>query len=150
MSTDYSAQDVISAAIEMEQEGNAFYRTLEANTKDAGARRFFAEFAQEEARHLICFREMRNKLAGETPTEKRADRLAEIAKNLIKPDRERAQKVGQGGDLKAAQELAIGMEEAAILFYRQLREVYPQHEAILSAIIEDEVGHLAALRCLPY
>lgn len=138
-----SRSDAFELAMKMEQTGGDFYRALAADVTNEAVRQFCKKAAEEEARHLKQFSQMREATSVSSKT---AEELAKLAKRVIAPEASVVREVAKGGDVKAAIALAMQMEEQAIFFYRQLRTLFPTQAEALGTIIAEEEQHLKAFR----
>ena len=138
------ANDVLEMALGLERIGQNFYTALALASDDAKVRDFCFRAAGEEGRHFAAFQHLRQRCAARG----RADRWISLAEQHVQLDARAVHRVALSGDIHAAAELAIRMEQDAIIFYESLVDQMPASAAVIHAIIAEERRHLSALQLL--
>ena len=143
-----NAHAVIETAIEMEQLGGSFYRSLASSGIDRKLAELSDKLAAAEAKHCEFFRQIRSNLAahGETVI-LRDDELADarqVAKQAIFPDQRAVGKLVRQGDVSALVDMAKQIEQSAIDFYTSIAAALPDSDAI-HTLIRAEQTHLRML-----
>ena len=146
MASFVSIQDVVSAAVEIEKRGYAFYRSAKKHTKIQELADFFDFMAAEEKKHEAIFTAMLDRVgqlslpAGSTE----AEYLAYVgllldSHSLFVPQAEKRaleDPIGQ----------AMALEKDTILFFMGMKNLVPAAEhAHVQACIEEEKKHLRLL-----
>lgn len=154
MTTAANAVDVLEIALGMERIGRDFYGVLALASDDAKVRDFCFRAARDEGNHLTAFQRLRQRFAasasaapGQAPTGV-TNAWITLTKKHIQPDARRASQIALGGDIHAAIDMAIQMEQDAIVFYESLLAQMPGSAAVLQAIIGEERHHVSSLYLL--
>jgi rubrerythrin len=155
MSYDFNAAEIFEMAIQIEENGAAFYRKAAELQKDPADKKFLETIAGMEDRHKIGFEEMKAQVSD-----------LEKSQTVFDPNEELYQYLkamadahgGEGnpdvvklltGDETMAQivQTAIGLEKESILFYIGLKDIVPPHlgRSKIDDIIEEEKKHMAQL-----
>lgn len=144
-----SAQTVLQWAMEIERNGEAFYRAVAAASQDREVRNLLQDLAHQEERHYRTFARMLAQ-APEAPDNKAAeeDRAyleTALAGALLGPDKglERAR---EAQTEEQALRAAMAFEKDTLLFFYELAEVVPESQlATVRAVIDEEREHLREL-----
>lgn len=156
-----SARDALRYALQIETNGQAFYREVAARAQDRNARLLFADLADQEARHYRTFAAMLAKAppAPEPSFEERRQieaHLQALYDRALFGGEERGTALAQQAvDEAAAVRAAMAFEKDTLLFFFELRDLVPTAGgAVLAAIIGEEQEHLRqlarVLRDLPW
>lgn len=155
MAYDFNAAEAFEMAIQIEQNGAAFYRKA-ASLQDVEADRHFLEtIAKVEDRHQAGFEEMKSALADMEQKQTVFDPEEELSLYL----KAMADAHGGEGNPDAAEQLtgtesmtqivetAIGLEKESILFYIGLKDLVPLKlgREKIDEIISEEKKHVAQL-----
>ena len=147
------AEDILDAAIRMEEAGEEFYRSTAAKLEDEDARKTFSFLADEEIKHKEMFSKMRSKL-GDVPAEKSLQDayvayMRSFMKNVIFPQEMMEKQMLKAVDLVSAIELGIGRETASILYYEEMKKFVPADgQDTVEKVIEEERAHFTKLTAL--
>lgn len=149
----FNAYEVLRIAIEMEEDGIAFYEALAAAVRDEAVRDLAGELVEEEEDHIRSFRELVN--AEELDNAWNADYLnmlddylAATVRREVYPGREAAKAIGKyARNLDEAFSLAIHLELRTVEYYEKLRAEcgYPTGSQALAQIVKEEKEHAAKL-----
>ena len=151
MATFFNAAEVAKAAVEIERKGQAFYKAAAKQAENEEARKFFAYFAGEEAKHEQVFESMCSRLGDtELPAWATEEEYAEYLSALI--DSHSLFVNGQtaalpaGASLQEAIRMALGFEKDSILFFKEMRELVPDGEKpVVQECIDEEKRHILQL-----
>ncbi len=146
----FSMCDVMQTAVEVEKNGEKFYKTLAERADNPAATKLFEALASEEKKHIAVFQEIQesvnrkplvcefddetkqyiNALAGEVFTKEKLDAVLK-KKNMSAEDAIRH---------------AADFEKSSILFFSELRDLVELHDAkVIDLMIEQEKAHLTKL-----
>jgi rubrerythrin len=153
MSVTFDASDILEIAIEIEKNGEKFYKKAAGIVKDSRTKQFLIELADMEKEHEETFRQM-------------METLPESETKVLDPDNEaslylQAMADGNVFDVKkdisnmlAGKEtaeqifkIAIQAEKDSIIYYIGLEDFLPDEEdkKRVDKIIEEERSHILAL-----
>ncbi len=146
MASFVNAADVISAAVEIERRGHAFYRQAAIAAAEQEDGDFFAFMAKEELRHEKIFEAMLQRAGGlPLPAGSTEPEYLEYvglllnSHSLFMPEQQ---------DLLQKNPLmqAMYFEKDTILFFMAMRHMVPESEAAhVDACIKEEQSHLRLL-----
>ena len=152
----FNAEEIFQMAIQIEENGAAFYRKAAELKKDANETEFLEKLAVMEDGHATTFSEMKKRLSEEEKGEAVFDPLGESALYLEamadshrgEGSRKASESISADTSLKEILELAIGLEKESILFYIGLRDMTPERlgKEKVDEIIKEERDHIAVLR----
>ncbi|MFQ5809708.1 MAG: ferritin family protein [Armatimonadota bacterium] len=150
------APDPIGAlkfALQLEDNGRAFYMKVAAATEDAMGKKIFRQLAREEIDHkrLLETELARLHAAGVREPERPegpSDLNAATAASGIFPALRDAWQIGEGAGDADALRVAVGSEENATGFYSKMAEESPEAEtrAMYEQLAEMEEGHRKLLQ----
>ncbi|MBC7236897.1 MAG: ferritin-like domain-containing protein [Chloroflexi bacterium] len=145
-----SAKSVLRWAMDIEENGKAFYETVAERVQDREAKVIFQDLAYQEERHYRTFRNMLDKVPEADVATDSAEyqRYLETAldKALFEGPEKGLALAKEARNEEEALEAAIAFEKDTLLFFYDLLEMVPrsQQEAI-SAVIEQEKSHVRQL-----
>jgi rubrerythrin len=151
----FNADELLGIAEQVERNGAAFYTAAAERVAEGPTRDFLRELAAWELQHEKTFTAMRRALTPEErepttydPYDEIALYLQAVADGHVFPLHENlAAVLGEHPTPVHILELAQGREQDSIVYYTAMREAVPARlgrEAV-TAIIKEEVGHLARL-----
>ena len=137
--------NVFEFAMQMEKDGEAFYREIAGKTKNAGLQKIFTTLADEEVVHYNTFK----KLYDKTTVEVVESNILDKAKNIFIELKDAG-----GLDISAelpqteAYEKALETEKEAYTFYEQKAEESddPEEKQILLTFAREERRHYELLK----
>jgi rubrerythrin len=142
-------QIVLQWALEIERNGESFYRTVAAAAQDRDVKALFQDLAYQEQRHYRTFERMLARAPAPPSNVDTASYRAflqhTLAGALIGPDKgmERARQAGTENEALRA---AMAFEKDTLLFFYELADAVPtEHTAALHGIIDEERDHLRQL-----
>jgi rubrerythrin len=155
MSDQFSIQEIIEIAIEIEKNGEAFYRTLVESANTARLRDLFKYLSEEEKKHKVRFEEILKSVGGYQISEiyyateymgymkALADERV-FTKDVFAPDIVKNLKSS-----KEAIDLAIGFEKDSIIFLHEMRDMIsdPEKETV-QRLLNEEREHLRRLSAI--
>ncbi len=150
----FSASEMVDIAVQLEQNGYAFYQGAANLAHLEEVKRLLDFLAKEEQRHESAFQSMQpeegeHRPAPEYPGQKSAYIQALLEERLL-PSDEVVDKVlpGLKSDAEVL-EFALGFEKDTILFYYEMRHMMGgAHREIMDDILEQEKLHVERLRRL--
>ena len=150
----FSAAEMVEIAVQLEQNGQAFYEAAANRSHNEEVKHFLEFLAKEEERHERVFRgmlpaETEHRPAQEYPGQKSAFIQALLEERLLPADEMVDQVLpGLKSDLEVV-EFALGFEKDTILFYYELRHLLDaaRHET-MDEIMAQEKMHVERLRRL--
>ena len=149
MSYDFTIDEILRMAEEIERNGAAFYRSAAKGTPDKSTGDLLEELAAMEDQHEKTFAGMRSELSA-----------AEKESNIFDPQDESAlylkaladlrvfhEKTVDLSDLKAVLNDALDAEKDSIAFYVGMRGMVPERlgKEKIDGIIREEMGHIVTL-----
>jgi rubrerythrin len=148
----FSAAEALEIAMQIEKNGEAFYRAVAAKANDPGVKKLLEELAAQEQKHYAVFEKMAGAVSGAaSPSAPEYDGYQTYLQAALDnalfagPDKALAM-AGQARDRQSALRAAIGFEKDTLLFFYDLREMVSEAEqkAIIGIIREEKV-HLRRL-----
>lgn len=147
----FQAAEIAAAAVNIEQQGQAFYRQAAEASKNPDIQDFFLFFAEEEARHEQFFQQLKDRLGRiELPAWSTSEEYSAYLQALIdshsifSPQLQKG--LAEATSENEAIRLAMGFEKDTILFFMEMKELVPQSEQkIVQQCIEEEREHFRRL-----
>ncbi len=150
----FTAAQALEMAMQIERNGEAFYRAAITKASDPQVKALFADLALAEQKHFAIFREMAGHPGealrtgdGVTAGDDYGSYVEAALDNALfgGPDKALAM-AEQARDWRLALQAAIGFEKDTLLFFFDLRDLVGEEDRpTLSAIIGEEKGHLHRL-----
>jgi rubrerythrin len=141
----FSAAELVDMAIQLEQNGQAFYLQASLRASQPEVKRLLEHLAQQEQHHEQMFRKLQptereHRPGQEYPGQKSAYIQALLEERLLPSD----QVVNQ-----VLPDFALGMEKDSLLFYYEMRHLLGDDaKPIVKEIITEEKKHVETLRGL--
>ena len=151
MAFNFSAAEIIQAAIGIEKRGHAFYTVMAKQTSSAAARAVFKNLAATEKEHVAAFQGILAAVNKYEAPEPFADEYKLYAHALVDTsvftrDLTKNELASCSGSDVTALELGIRAEKDSILFYLNMKDSVPVEERkIVDQIISEEKAHLQDL-----
>ena len=154
MSIIFNAEEIFDLAIQIERNGDAFYKKASENTGNSQLKETLTELAKMEIDHENTFQELKKKLCKSDKEQTVFDPYDELQSYL------KAFADGHVFDLKdPSQSLsgnesgidilkkAIGLEKDSIVLYIGMKELVPKDlgRDMIDKIIGEEMGHIQLL-----
>lgn len=147
----FAGSEVVQLGIEIEKNGQDFYNTLSAQTKNDKAKSLFEFLAKEEAKHIQLFKKILEKTNKYEPAGLDADEyyayMNALASEHVFTQKDKGRELAKSikSDKEAVQ-MGIGLEEDSIVFYIGLKKVVPQYDqTVVGELITQEESHLRQL-----
>lgn len=141
------AGDVFEVALQIEKQGEKFYRHAVNLTDDPKTKDVFRFAADEEAKHRKLFEAMAAKVEAdykppETYPGEYCNYVRAYAENLVFPEEKMEAQFSGIKTLEDALEFAIQKEIESILYYLEMKNFVPtSHREEVDRIIEEERKH---------
>jgi rubrerythrin len=154
MAITFTADEIFEMALQIERDGEKFYRTAAKHTTDIAFKELLLELAKMEAEHEKTFAAMQTELSpAEQPDIFDPDNELVLYLHSIVNGKVFDMKTDPAEQLtgkETAQDIlekAIDMEKNSIVFYLGIEEYVPQRAGKdkVRAIIKQEIGHIALL-----
>jgi rubrerythrin len=150
----FTAAESLKMAMEIEKNGEVFYRAVAARATDASVKALFEDLAAQERGHYLAFQKMAEHVSEPPQPLTEYDeyqvylRAALDSALFAGPDKALAI-AGQAQDRSTALRMAIGFEKDTLLFFYDLREMAgaAEHKTV-SGIIQEEKQHVRRLASL--
>lgn len=146
MSYDFTADEILEMAEQIERNGAAYYREAAQAVTAPAAKEFLLKLAAMEDGHEKTFQSMRAALKQSEKTSTTFDPQNEAALYLrsLADSRVFAEKKIDFSSLREIFKGAIAAEKESILFYLGMKEIVPETlgKARIDAIIKEEMGHI--------
>ena len=136
---------IFDFAMQMEQDGEKYYRSLAAQTDAPGLRLIFTRLAEDEAQHFTLFSKFKDIAAFNTS----GTTILEDAKNIFATMREKKEVISIHGQAEAYAS-ALEMEKKSYAFYEETaaKSSDPAEAKLLRAIATEERRHYRLLEAL--
>jgi rubrerythrin len=146
------ASDIVELAMELESNGEAFYRAVARNSQAPQLQETFADLADQEVKHREVFAGLRETLR-ENPlmsSDEWDQYMAYLRATIWSAFFEGADKAlaaaTEATDAEDAVRLAIGFEKETLLFFYDLRDVVTAGaRSAIDEVIAEEKRHLRRL-----
>ena len=152
MAMQFSADEVLEMAVELERRGIAFYENLSKKTSDQKSREIFIFLSEEEKKHLEYFQKTKDDLNTQIDfvpdtMDETNNYLGSLIENGV------LGKILQGldltqGDSSIEKALEVGMEveKESVKFYESMEIIVPESKKEwLKKVIQEEKKHYAIL-----
>ena len=147
----FSANEVLEIAIQIEKNGQDFYKTLSNKTKNNNIKQIFEFLAGEEEKHIKTFTGILSKIDEYQPPESYSGEFSSYMKALA--SEHVFTKANQGTQIALATKsdneaitLAMGFEKDSIIFYEGIKKIVPDYQTkIIDELISQEQNHLRKL-----
>ena len=136
--------NVLDFAIEMENDGFAYYKNLADSSTLPGLKTIFSSLAADELKHAAVFKALN---AGETVGKIAASEALETARNLFKQLPGDTEELKSMADSLQAYQHAMKLEANSFRFYEEIagKETNPDVKALLLQVAEEEHQHFNIL-----
>ena len=150
----FSAAEMVEIAVQLEQNGQAFYQAAANQTRNEEVKHLWEFLAKEEERHERAFRQMlpeetEHRPVQEYPGQKSAFIQALLEERLLPADEMVAQVLpGLKSDAEGL-DFALGFEKDTLIFFYELRHLLDAAQReIMDEIMAQEKMHVERLRRL--
>lgn len=148
----FTGNQMLEIAIQMEQDGRAFYLAAADNTAAGGAAELFRVLADEEAAHERTFRNMLEETQGsdrwsESYEGEHTGYIQALLHSRVLPSAEEGERLAaQSANARDALEFALRFEKDSVLFYGAMMEFAkgPDTDTV-AEIVAEEKRHVARI-----
>lgn len=143
--------DVLNFAVEIEKNGEKFYKMLEKLVVNAKAKELFKGLAEAEAQHVIDFEKLKEKVSDYQTPESYDGEYMEyveilIASHIFHKHTDINALSLQVIDARSALDLALVFEKDSIVFFSELGNLLSSHDQqAVKDLIKEEHKHIRAL-----
>ena len=155
MGISFSADEVFEMAMDIEKNGEAYYRKALALAKSADVKTVFADLMEQEQHHYATFKGLRDKLPPKTSLPTVADPESEeylyldalVKSRLFNTAREAEALAAKSGDEIEALRSALTFEKDTVLFFQTMKAMTDERlgRADVDRIIEEEHRHIVRI-----
>ncbi|MCS7282384.1 MAG: ferritin family protein [Anaerolineae bacterium] len=150
----FVAAEAINMALQIEENGEAFYKGLAARFQDPPVKAVLEDLAVQEQRHYEAFLKLSRYVTEPVYSleewEEYARYLEVAVDNAIFAGPDKALALADSiADVSTALRMALGFEKDTLLFYYDLRELMREADrAVVDEIIREEKAHVRRLAAL--
>jgi rubrerythrin len=155
MGDEYSIQEVIEIAIEIEKNGAAFYSALAQSADTERLRELYIYLSQEEKRHITRFQEILESVGGYQiseayyATQYMGYMKALADERVFKDDTSVKEAADRANSPEEAIKMAIDFEKESILFLHEMYNLMPEADkSIVQKLLDEERDHLRRLSAI--
>jgi rubrerythrin len=151
----FNADEVFRIAIEIEENGKAFYEKAQSVIKDPEVRQLFADLALEEVEHKRKFESLRTQLPPDVKTPTVSDPDYEIDlylkmmadQHVFRSGKEMDAQLGEVKDAVDALKLALQFEKDSVIFFLGMQEATCEGKGrdLITLLIKEEQNHVRRL-----
>jgi rubrerythrin len=147
----FKASELLEFAIQIEKNGETYYRAAALRPEEKSIKDMFVYLAGEEVKHRELYGKMLKTAAdyepGELYPEEYFNYLRAYADNHIFVKKEEIErKAAAAKSTKEAIEIAIGFEKDSILYYLEMKNLVSEHDrTVVEKIIDEEHKHYTKL-----
>jgi rubrerythrin len=152
MSSEVSCNEVFEMALQIEQMGYDFYKTMAHNATNVQLRNGYNHLAEEEKKHIEGFEQLQKSI--EKIDTSRLDNWDEVSlyfkalidTKVLPTSPEKNSLVQELKDEIGAIHISISFEKDTILFLQELnRWVNPEDQKVIEKLIDEEKSHILKL-----
>jgi rubrerythrin len=145
----FSVSEIFQFAIQIEQNGEQFYKMAAEKVTDISTKEIFNLLAKEEVKHKKIYQEMLSKIESYTPEDSYPEEyflyLKSYAENIIF-NTKKAEELKKDFNTISALNFAIQRELDSILYYLEAKNFVPKVSSkIVDDIVEEERKHFIKL-----
>jgi rubrerythrin len=147
----FRAGEILDMAVQIEQEGQAFYESCAHASLGPQTREVFEYLIDQEKNHVQVFTRMKQGLEDSPVPESYPGETRRYIESFVKDQvfsgpAQAAQKAAEISDPLEAVALAIGFEQRSIVFYSAMKEAVRSSEgAAIDQVIAEEHDHIRRL-----
>ena len=147
-------REVIEAAVSIEENGYAFYKSVEGAIDDKDVKDVFSFLAGEENRHIVAFKKIYEGIDDQEDTiiddEDSSDYIKALAEKNVFTKKDAANDMVK--NIKTpfdAINLALNFERDSILFFNEIKSFVSQdNRDLINKLIKEEHDHIVKLHNL--
>lgn len=145
-----TSREIFEMAVNVEEDGERFYRYLSEHVKDPELKKFFDFMANEERRHAERFREIAQSVGMDEAyldSDEAMAYLKEIVSGRIFPRYDDMVAWIEGRDFQDMVNYSLSMEKETVIFYLELRSLLrgEREKEMVEKIIDEERNHIRML-----
>lgn len=147
----FTGEEIIQLALEIEKAGGLFYRKAAANVNDTAAKEVFNYLAKEEEKHITDFEKLGEKLAKEfVPNESYVGEYGEYLRSIINNHIFNLSNVdnliNQDMTKKESINIALTFEKDSIIIFQEFKNFVSQSgQEVIQDLINEEKEHVKKL-----
>ncbi len=151
----FSADEVFEMGMDIEKNGEAYYRKAAALTKDAGIKAVFADLMKQEHVHYEIFKGLRDKLPPKASLPTVADPESEeylyldalVKSRLFNNVHEAESLAAKVGNEIEALKAALTFEKDTVLFFQMMQNMTDERlgRSEIDRLIEEEHKHIVRI-----
>lgn len=155
MAIHFSADEVFEMGMDIERNGEAYYRKAAELAKDASVRDVFTDLMQQERKHYEVFKELRDNLPPratlptvvDTDSEEYLYLDALVKSRLFSNVREAEAVASKVGNAVEALRAALAFEKDTVLFFQSMKSMTDERlgKGEIDRLIEQEHGHIVRI-----
>ncbi|TYB92451.1 MAG: ferritin family protein [Kosmotoga sp.] len=148
----FSGHEILEIAVNIEVEGEKFYRTISKDIKDSSAKNTFDYLANQEEKHIETFKSLLKRFDEESRELVNWDEATEYLKAMsshkVFPDADALIEKFRDSTTKEIIEYALDREKDSIIFYYEIIEMIDDRDIkdAVRKIISEEKSHVATLK----
>jgi rubrerythrin len=146
----FTLYEIYDLAIQIEKNGEDYYRDAEKKVSDPSLKTLFLRLADQEVKHRTWFSERKESSKSESATYELDEMSSQMLKEILGNQRFSLEEVEieQINGTEDLLSIAIELEEDTIIFYGMLRSLIEDDETLkgLDEIIEEEKLHIEVLQ----
>ena len=150
----FRAADIIELALQIEKNGESYYRAVAAKTENPDIRSLFEELAQQEVFHYQTFQKLGADTWDQPMMSDQEWQLylayldATVQSAFFEGEDKALAEADSAKNEREAIWMAIGFEKETLLFFHELRDIAGGNTDALDRIIAEEKTHLKRLATL--
>ena len=147
-------REVIEAAVSIEENGFAFYKSVEKSIKDKDVKDVFSFLAGEENRHIVAFKKIYEGIDDQEDTiiddEDSSNYIKALAEKNVFTKKDAANDMVKNINTPFdAINLALNFERDSILFFNEIKSFVSQdNRDLINKLIKEEHDHIVKLHKL--
>ncbi|MBD3391688.1 MAG: hypothetical protein GF418_06480 [Chitinivibrionales bacterium] len=152
----YNAEEIYQIGVEIEKNGESFYRAAVESTDSPDAKDLFEGLADWERGHIALFEELKAGLPPDVKTDDMPDPDEEKARYLkaaadshvFVQNKDINELVADCEDAVAILKLAMGFEKDSVVVYTSMKDMVPKNYGrdTIDRLIAEEIQHVAMLQ----
>ncbi|MFC1640157.1 ferritin family protein [Gemmatimonadota bacterium] len=152
MPQEFNLDEIFTIAVDIEKNGEKFYRRAAELTKDKDAKKLLAELADWEKGHIKTFSDLRSRLLKASEKALAWDPYGEVElylqsvanRNVFNVDQDYVEFAESQSSINEVLEFALAREKESVVFYTSLDMVLPADLSggKVHAIIKEEISHI--------
>ena len=152
MPQEFNLDEIFTIAVDIEKNGETFYRKAAELTKEKNAKKLLADLADWEKGHIKIFSDLRARMLDASEKALAWDPYGEVElylqsvanRNVFNVDQDYAKFAESHSSIKEILEFALAREKESVVFYTALDMAFPEDLSggKVTAIIKEEIGHI--------